>query len=142
MTYPPNEGNPPWIDWALREVGQREIVGPTHNSRVLYYHSFCRLHAQDDETPWCAAFVCAALENSGVRSTRSARAADYATWGLPCELKDGAIVVFSKHDPDAKGSGHVGFYWRGKCLGGNQRNRVGLDDRDWSKVVAVRWPAF
>lgn len=144
LTYPPGAGEPPWMTWALRELGRRvhEIPGPKHNARVLYYFGFTRsTHVTADEVPWCAAFVSAALENGGARSARSARASHYREWGIPCELKDGAVCYFPPSDPDAGGSGHVGFYWRGKLLGGNQRNRVGLDARDFSGCVS-RWPAF
>ncbi len=142
--YPPGDGAPPWIDWALRELGRNvvEIPGPRHNARVLYYFGFTRYHAKADEIAWCSAFVCAALENAGVRSSRSARASSYREWGIPCELKDGAVCFFPPADPDAGGSGHVGFYWRGQLLGGNQRNRVSLADRDFTTVAAIRWPHF
>jgi hypothetical protein len=133
---------PPWIVWAWREylASVREVPGTRHNARVIYYHSFTRLHALTDEAAWCASFVCAALENGGVRSTRSARAADVIEWGVACGLVDGAVCYFPPSDPDAGGSGHVGFYWAGKLLGGNQRNRVGWDARDWTTATFARWP--
>lgn len=131
---------PAWIEWALREVGVKERVGPLHHPRVLFYHSFTRLHARTDEVPWCASFVGAALASTGFAHTRSAAASSYATYGAACGLVDGAIIVFGKSDPDAKGTGHVGFLWQGKCLGGNQRNLVSLADRDLDLVVASRWP--
>jgi uncharacterized protein (TIGR02594 family) len=134
--------DPPWLAWALRELrrGVREIPGSVHNPRILYYHTFCRLHAKADEVAWCAAFVCAALENGGMRSTRSAAAVSFANFGRPSELVDGAIIGWGKHDPDAVGTGHVALYYKGKALGGNQANRVGLDVRDMGKIAFCRWP--
>lgn len=138
-------GDPPWVTWAWREFVRdvREVRGgAAHNPRILYYHSFTRLAARSDETAWCASFVTAAYELNGVRSLRSARAAHYAEFGVACGLVNGALCFFPPSDPDAGGSGHVGFYFNGKLLGGNQRNRVGWDDRDWLKATAVRWPLF
>jgi len=132
----------PWLTWALAEYrrGVRETPGETHNPRILYYHSFCRLHAKADEVAWCSAFVNAALANARMQYTRSAAAISFATYGTECGLRDGAIVGWGKHDPDAVGTGHVAFYYRGKALGGNQRNRVGLDVRDFGKITFCRWP--
>lgn len=142
----PNLGaEPPWLLNARFEIGVKEKPGVGSHPRILEYHRSTRLHAMSDEIPWCASFVCWALETVNVRSTRSARAADFATYGEPGWLIPGAIVVFGKADPDAGGSGHVAF-----CvgldgsdvlvLGGNQRNEVNISARPLSRVVAVRWP--
>lgn len=136
---------PPWLEIARRELGVKEIPGSKSHPRILQYHQATRLHAQDESVPWCASFVCWCLEQAGVRSTRSAAAASYATYGRPCELVDGAIVVFGKADSDAGGSGHVAFLvgmegdnvW---VLGGNQGNAVSIAKRPKSRIVAVRWP--
>lgn len=141
---PPSD-EPVWLTIARREIGVRERHGDAHNSRILQYHDATRLHAKADEVPWCAAFVCWVLERAGFASTRSAAAASYATYGQPCELVPGAIVVFGKADPDAGGTGHVAF-----CvgvdgedvlvLGGNQNDQVNIARRPKSRIVAVRWP--
>jgi uncharacterized protein (TIGR02594 family) len=140
-----NSDEPEWLKIARREIGVKEVRGGGNHPRILQYHAATRLKAQSDEIPWCASYVCWCLEQAGVRSTRSARAADFATWGQPCELKDGAIVVFSKADPDAGGSGHVAFCVGVEgdsvmVLGGNQANAVSVAKRPRSRIVAVRWP--
>jgi hypothetical protein len=83
-----------------------------------------------------------------VRSTKSAAAASFKDWGRPSLLNPGAVIVFGKHDPDAKGSGHVGFVnafadgeWV-EVLSGNQNNAVTLKKYRWADAVAVRWPTF
>jgi uncharacterized protein (TIGR02594 family) len=136
---------PVWLTIARRELGQREKPGAGANVRILEYFEATRYAARSDEVPWCAAFVCWCLESANESSTRSPRAADYATWGWPSWLVPGAVVVFGKADPDAGGSGHVAF-----CagldgpdvlvLGGNQTNAVTLAKRPLSRIVAVRWP--
>lgn len=138
---------PAWLQIARRELGVHETSGARHTARILEYHAATRLRAQSDEVPWCAAFVCWCLETAGVRSTRSARAADFALYGQPCDLKDGAIVVFGKTDPDAGGSGHAAFCvglepGHVLVLGGNQSNAVSIAKRPAARVVAVRWPLF
>ncbi len=137
--------DPPWLSIARREIGVKERPGSAHHPRILQYHASTRLRATTDEVPWCAAYVCWCLEQAGITSTRSAAAASYRTWGQSCELKDGAVVVFGKSDPDAAGTGHVAF-----CvgvdgddvlvLGGNQRNSVNVSRRPRSRIVAIRWP--
>jgi uncharacterized protein (TIGR02594 family) len=140
-------GRQPYYEIAKREIGVREIVGPKHNPRVLQYHQATRLKAATDETAWCAAFVCWCLEQAGFTSTRSAAASSYCTWGQPCDVREDAIVVFGKHDPDAKGTGHVAIVdhldpdgehvW---VLGGNQQNAVNVARRRIADIVASRWP--
>lgn len=64
---------PAWLTWARAEVGTAEIVGPKHEQRVLEYWDTGKvpLDVNDDETPWCAAFACAAIEACSWRfSTR------------------------------------------------------------------------
>jgi uncharacterized protein (TIGR02594 family) len=136
---------PPWLQVARREIGVKERPGIRHHPRVLQYHAATRLHATSDEVPWCASYVCWCLETAGITSTRSAAAASYRTWGQKCELKVGAVIVFGKADPDAAGTGHVGFCVgvegdRVLCLGGNQRNAVSIAKRPVAGIVAVRWP--
>lgn len=145
---PPNSTDEPsWLTRARREIGVQEIVGGRHNPRVLDYHSHTRLQATTDEVPWCAAFVNWALEREGVRSTKSAAAASYLTWGKPTYPEPGCIVVFGKSHPDAVGTGHVGFLVGIEgdqllVLGGNQGNKVCIRKYPAEKALAYRWPVF
>ena len=148
MIPPKSDDTASWLVRARRELGVREIVGASHNPRVLEYHQATRLKAVKDEVAWCAAFVCWCLEQEGVRSTKSAAAASFKDWGRPSLLNPGAVIVFGKHDPDAKGSGHVGFCndfakegWV-EVLSGNQGNRVTLKKYLVSSIVSCRWPTF
>jgi uncharacterized protein (TIGR02594 family) len=136
---------PPWLQAARREFGVKERFGTADNARILQYHAATRLHAPHDSVAWCSSFVCFVLEGVGITSTRSAAAASYRTWGQPCELKPGAIVVFGKADPDAGGTGHVAFCVSFDTdsvmvLGGNQRDAVSIARRPRDRIVAVRWP--
>lgn len=146
MIPPKSTDAPSWLARALREIGVREVWGAAHNPRVLQYHQATRLKAVTDETAWCAAFVCWCLEQEGITSTRSAAAASYITYGKACALAPGAVVVFGKHDPDAAGTGHVGFVTRIldvdhiEVVSGNCGNMVKLKAYSRDAIVAVRWP--
>lgn len=134
--------NPSWLQVAHAEVGQQEIAGAQHNPRIVAYHDTTSLRATTDEVPWCASFVGWCLERAGLDHPRSARARDYAEWGVPLERPVlGAVVVLTR-----PGGGHVGFYLGQRdgqwlILGGNQSNRVNVAPYAPGRMVAVRWPS-
>lgn len=134
--------NPSWLQVAHAEVGQQEIAGAQHNPRIVAYHDTTSLRATTDEVPWCASFVGWCLEQAGLQHPRSARARDYADWGVPLDKPVlGAVVVLTR-----PGGGHVGFYLGqrdGKwlILGGNQSNRVNVAPYAPGRVLAIRWPS-
>ena len=133
---------PVWLAEAHRWIGQREIPGPTHNAMVLKFWGLIRAPFKDDETPWCAGFVGGVLETCGIRSTRSAAALSYLTYGQPLNAPlPGAIAVKRR-----QGGGHVTFVvasdgaaglW---CLGGNQNDMVRLSLYPRTVFAAFRWP--
>lgn len=135
---------PPWLPVARGEQGIREITGPEHSERVLQYHHATRLDASTDEVPWCSSFVCWAMEQVGVPSTKSAAARSWLSWGYGLtNYRPGAVVVLSR--PPSTSSGHVGFFVassEGKVhlLGGNQNNSVCVAEYDASRVIGIRWP--
>ncbi len=143
-------GEPRWMAIARREICTREArAGQPPNARIVEYHQSTSLRAQDDRTPWCAAFVSWVLEQAGIRSTRSARAKSYLDWGHALdEPRVGAIVVFHRGSgaPSSRGPGHVGFLVEERerdilLLGGNQRNHVNIKAYSKSRLLAYRWPA-
>ncbi len=135
----------PWMAYAWREYGVREIAGWRHSPRILAYFRQLQRRAYDgDETPWCAAFLGSCLERAGIASTRSLRARSYLEWGRAIEAPvPGCVVVLSRgRDPRA---GHVGFFvvesddrlW---LLGGNQNDEVNVSGYAPSRVLGYRWP--
>jgi len=134
------------------ELGVRETPGPDSTPRILEYDTATKLKATDDAVPWCAAFVCWVLEQSGWRSTKSARARDYEQWGLATQPRYGCVVVFWRGSL-LSGNGHVGFYvdadagvsitdqpGRIIVLGGNQGDAVSVEAFNPDRVLAYRWP--
>lgn len=137
-------GELPWITKARTYLGLTEVSGSSHAPQILEFWRLCELPFKDDETPWCAGFVGACLEQSGIRSTRSGLAASYLKWGVPLsEPRIGAVLVFNR----SAGSGHVGFCVGEQgdkllVLGGNQANAVNIKafPKSQLKPGGIRWP--
>lgn len=136
---------PKWLAVARKEIGTREIPGPTHNARILGWLNRLRAWWKDDETPWCGVFVAHCVQEAGLPiPTLYMRAKDWAKYGSnlrPDRLAPGAILVF-----DRAGGGHVGFYAGESSshyyvLGGNQGNAVNISKIAKSRLTASRWPA-
>lgn len=108
-----------WLDTAKQEeqAGVTEAPGSQTNPRISQYlESVGFPPGRSDDTPWCAAFVCWCLENSGdaaaTAAASSVKNSSYAkSWlDLPEKLpepKVGAIAIKQSHSRDI--SGHVGF---------------------------------
>lgn len=136
----------PWIASARRHIGVREIKGPEHNPVIVGFWKLARLAGiKNDEVPWCAGFVGAMLESSGIRSARSDSSRAYLKWGERIDAPEyGCVVVFTR-----KGGGHVGFCvgidQRGRLLilGGNQGDSVSIAPFERARVAGFRrvtWP--
>jgi uncharacterized protein (TIGR02594 family) len=140
----PAANKTPWMDVAKKELGQHEVQGG-ENPRILEYLRSTYIGApgnQEDETPWCSAFVNWCLQQVGIKGTRSAWARSFETYGKKMTGPEvGCIVVFDWHD----GTGHVGFVtgWTGTTvtvLGGNQADSVSLATFSRRNVSALVWP--
>lgn len=144
--------DPIWLARARRYIGMAEIKGPQNNPEILELldradgtdDNRTLQGIKDDEVPWCATFVSAVLEISGVPSTRSAWARSYVAWGVKLGGPAvGCIVVFER----GPSSGHVGFVVgrdeRGNLvvLGGNQSDMVKVSPFSLGRVLSYRWPA-
>lgn len=135
-----------WIDIALSYLGTTEIAGSRHNKEILKWWKEIKSDFEDDETPWCAAFVGGVLEEVGIKSTRSAAARSYLKFGtrLPKPVT-GCIVVFWRGSPEGW-SGHVGFvvgkdqYNNLMVLGGNQGDAVNIKPFSRDRVLGYFWP--
>lgn len=135
--------SPEWLTLAKKYLGEHEIKGAAEdNPFVIECFKHTTYHAVHDEVPWCAAFVCKVLEDSGYKSSKSAAANSYMTYGTPCDLKPGAIVVF--HWP--AGGQHVTIcdsilnQSLVTCLGGNQQDSVKDSNFNREYIKACRWP--
>ena len=140
---------PLWMKVARSLEGQREIKGSRHNPVIVRMWERLKLPFRDDETPWCSGYVGYALEEAGVRSTRSAAARSYERgWGVKLDERSapvGAVATFWRGKPSGW-SGHVGFLegWdqRGRILvrGGNQGDAVNVKPFDRARLTGLWWP--
>jgi uncharacterized protein (TIGR02594 family) len=146
---------PRWFLHAqtFERAGIMEVKGVEAHPTILSFfnHTTLKGHklALSDETAWCSAFICAVMEQCGIRSTKSAAAASWKGWGEHCEpLRIGTIVVFNRVDKTNKNAAHVGLFAgipdpekpSMAVLGGNQNNRVCTKLYPFSDLVASRWP--
>jgi uncharacterized protein (TIGR02594 family) len=136
---------PPWLMEAFKDLqkGVAEIKGSKDNPDIVAMHQHTSLHAQDDETPWCASAMCAWLERAGVRSPRSAAAASFRSWGR--ELPDGGQRLGCVAVMTRTGGNHVTLYldeddYGIYGLGGNQGDRVSVRRYSWTNITNFRVP--
>lgn len=136
---------PLWLVLARWEIGQREIVGESHNQRILEYLATVRgsrgLWFMKDETAWCSAFVNWCVQRSGNDGTRDPAARSWLKHGIESSFRIGAICVLKRGLP---WQGHVGFgvgiddaYVH--LLGGNQSNGVCVQRYSRADVLGIRW---
>jgi len=129
---------------AKAEIGTFEW-GEGSNPKVLgYFRDAGHENISDDAVPWCAAFVGAMLERSGVKGTGKLTARSYLNWGKPVDLQDareGDVVVFKRGN--SSWQGHVAFYVRHQgnaihVLGGNQTDQVNITVYSGASLIGVR----
>jgi uncharacterized protein (TIGR02594 family) len=111
----------PWMKVAENQLGQKEIPGPSHNTKILEYHSSVKGPQNDDENGgWCSSFANWTLSQVGIKGSGSASAASWGDWGQTLDGPAyGSIAI-------QNGGSHVGFVAGKKpnnniiLLGGNQ----------------------
>lgn len=136
---------PPWLAAAWAELGQQEIAGGADNRRILaLFRDAGHPEIAHDETAWCAAYVGACLERSGISGTASLMARSFLSWGHKIDSgRLGAVAVFSRGSDPALG--HVGFLVGENgdglyVLGGNQGDAVSVQRFDRALLLGLRWP--
>ncbi len=91
-------------------------------------------------TPWCAAYVCHVLEQSGQPTPRSLMARSFMQWGRPISTPVVGCVVVLQRGARGGPFGHVGFYAGETAthvlvLGGNQSDKVCVAKFPKSRVL-------
>ncbi len=140
---------PPWLRNARAYRGLTEWKGSSHNPKILQWWKLIGSSFEDDETPWCAAFVGGIFEEYGIKSSRSAMARSYEKWGYGLDKPAVGCVVTFWRGPSLEashGRGHValvvGQDQNGSlmCLGGNQKDAVNIKPFSIRRVTSYRWP--
>lgn len=117
---------------AIGEFGVTAKEGAAHNKRIIEYFAVSNAkYVNDDETPWCAAFVNWCLAQGGHVGTKRLNARSFLDYGEKVEEpKLGDIVILWRKSKLGV-LGHVGFYVGEtttgiKIYGGNQDNAVNI----------------
>jgi uncharacterized protein (TIGR02594 family) len=138
---------PPWVNVALGELGQAEIVGDKDNPNIVEYLKAVNLKLPDkrvDEIAWCSAFVNWVMKKCGYAPTERALAKSWLNWGEGLgEPRFGCITILDRGSQSWMG--HVGFLMDITpryvyLLGGNQSNRVSIRPYASKKLRGWRWP--
>lgn len=137
---------PKWLTLARAEIGTLETPGEGDNPKVLAYAKDAGVSGvvNHDSVPWCAAFVGAMLQRSGIQPTGKANARSYDDWGVKLlgPVK-GCVVVLNR--PPNPWQGHVAFCAGSEdhllqLIGGNQGDKVSLASFNRNRVSSFRWP--
>ena len=131
---------------AGQHIGLEEWPGAKHNPQIVaMFAASGHGWVQDDETPWCAAFVGSVLASLGLPHTGKLNARSYASYGASVRMQDarpGDIVVLWRGSPTSW-QGHVGFLVRFDgdqvvLRGGNQGNGVSDAPFPRARIIAIR----
>ena len=141
------------------EVQTQRVSGRRSGDPITVAKKYEGLHAHKDRATlrelmdidpariaWCAGFVNAILEKTGLSGTDSLQARSFLQWGTPTKNpKEGDVVVFSRGR--SREAGHVGFYVGEEVvdgvryilvLGGNQRKAVNVAYYPARQVLGYR----
>ena len=136
-------GEPIWITWARKHLGQKEISGPASNPVIEAWYHLTTLpkYMWTDSTAWCAVFVNAAFMLNNIKGLRSADAEAWKNFGTKSDTpKKGDVVVFEWDNSQH----HVAFFLRDlgngriEVIGGNQSDTVTIENYPVSNVLAYR----
>ena len=136
---------PKWYALALAERGVKEAPGGADSPAVqAYYRDAGHPEVKHDSVPWCAAFVGAMLQRSGIEPSGALAARSYLSWGKKLSAPRQGCLVVLKRGKDWQG--HVTFFDREEnglliCLGGNQSDKVCFAAYRKSLVLGYRWPS-
>ena len=142
---------PAWLPLARAEIGTREIKGAKDNARILSYRKSARcswVAGSEEAVAWCAVFVNAMLEDTGVRGTASPAAKSFCASRGFVQLRQpaaGAVTVIERNPPHPS-LGHVAFLVGSDAefvwlLGGNQGDAVNVSRFARARVKGFYWPA-
>ena len=133
---------------GLDYFGTTEKKGAEHNPKIVRMWKSLKKgfhYIKDDETAWCSAFANAITEDCGYEASDLPNAVSWLDVGTPIDKPvKGCVVVLWRKSKNS-GYGHVGFYVNdtedGKyhnLLGGNQKDKVGIDPYPKSRVLGYR----
>lgn len=138
---------------ARQYLGTSELSGHFHNPLILSMLQLDTKWPQEDEVPWCSAFVNWVAFQLNLPRSKSLAARSWLKIGTELtleEAEEGDVVVLSRGSAPQPGPevldapGHVGFfagYLPGShvlLLGGNQSNQVSIAQYPINRVLSVK----
>lgn len=127
---------------AQRFVGIKEAVGHAANPQILAMLQLDDTWPQEDEVPWCSAFVNYVTWLLRLPRSKSLAARSWLSVGTPVTMTTASVgfdvVVLSRGS-----GGHVGFFSaceqdRVWMLSGNQGDTVCVASFETSRVLGIR----
>jgi len=140
-------------DLARRFVGMTEVAGKVSNPQILAMLQLDQVWPEQDEVPWCSAFVNYITWLLRLPRSKSLGARSWLQVGIPINLEDAELgfdVVILKRGgenqpgPDViNAPGHVGFFAGGDkdtvfILGGNQSDSVNISRFFVQNILGIR----
>ena len=142
------------VDIAKRFLGIKEIKGSLDNPMILAMLQLDQSWPQNDEVPWCSAFVNYICWLLGLPRSKSLMARSWLLVGQEIKRKIDAVIGFDiiilkrgiGDQPDASvidAPGHVGFFYgfnAGKVgiLGGNQGDAISVQEFPDNQIIGIR----
>lgn len=138
---------------AERFSGIQELAGSVDNPQIMAMLKLDNSWPQNDEVPWCSAFVNYICWLLRLPRSKDLRARSWLEVGTPVTLEQATpgfdIVVLKRGMPPQPGPdvidapGHVGFFagFDGaliEVLGGNQANTVKVSRYDPQNLLSIR----
>jgi len=138
------------FDLAERFLAIKEVGGAVDNPQIMSMLKLDNSWPQNDEVPWCSAFVNYIAWLSRAPRSKDLRARSWLEVGRGIELdcaEPGDIIVLKRGTDDGPevidAPGHVGFYAGVfgsliEVLGGNQSDTVKVSRYPRDRLLAVR----
>jgi uncharacterized protein (TIGR02594 family) len=145
-------------DLAQRFVGVSEITGDKDNPLIVWWSQLSNPSTEDDETPWCSAFLNGMCWIMRLTRSKSNAARSWLNVGRVINLEDARpgwdVVILDR--PPNPASGHVGLFaglekkvihhdWgqeilpsKVHLLAGNQGDAVSVAAFPQSRIIGVR----
>lgn len=132
-------------DLAQDHLGTKEIPGSRHNNKIVGWLRRLAAWINEDETPWCSAFVDAMAAEAGYERSGKLNARSWLAVGqdIPLEKARPGDVAILWRGNRAGWEGHVGFYVSQTAgglsmLGGNQGNAVSIATYPKTRLLGIR----
>lgn len=137
------------FEYAWTFYGEQELYGSRHNNIIVSFFKGIADWIQDDETPWCSAFMNHTHLATGFKYTGKLNARSWLNLGDEVyNPKPGDIIILWRESPSSW-KGHVGFFLRfnpskTKVLiyGGNQNNTIAPLWYNTSRVLGYRTSVY